>query len=253
MTLNYREVTADTPTSRLFSFKRVLMRPNRQSLSNAILLLALPSLLAFPGCSSATEVITAGRLAIVQGHLQSGAVGTLLPTPIVLRVLSTSGAPVAKVPISFSVIAGGGSVEPATVISDANGEGKTKWTLGPSGVNQSLSASAPGVDPITVGAVGVPPSDLVVAQGNNQSAKINTALPVAIVVRVTGGSGVPIPFATISMSITGGGGSVSPQSAVTNALGEVSVRWTLGPSTGLQTATVTAGSLGPITIVATAN
>ncbi len=222
-------------------------------LRNIALLAATPALLAFPGCSSATEVVTAGRLAIVQGHLQSGAVGTLLPTPVVLRVLSTSGAPVAKVPISFSVVAGGGSVEPATVISDANGEGKAKWTLGPAGVNQSLSASAPGVDQITVSAIGIPPSDLVVAQGNNQSAKINTALPVPIVVRVTGGSGVPIPFATISMAITGGGGSVSPQSAVTNALGEVSVRWTLGPTAGLQTATVAAGGLGPITIVATAN
>ena len=146
-------------------------------------------------------------------------------------------------------VGGGGSVEPATVISDANGEGKAKWTLGPAGINQSLSASSPGVDPITVSALGIPPSDLVVAQGNNQSAKINTALPVPIVVRVTGGSGVPIPFATISMAITGGGGSVSPQSAVTNALGEVSIRWTLGPTLGLQSATVAAG--GSVSVVVT--
>jgi len=41
--------------------------------------------------------------------------------------------------------------------------------------------------------------------------------------------------------------------AVTNALGEVTVRWTLGPQTGLQTATATAGSVGPISILATAN
>ncbi len=229
------------------------MRPVRPTYLLAALLAAVPALLAFPGCSATTEVATAGRLTIVQGHLQVAAVGTLLPTSIVLRVLSTNGTPVGKIPISFSVVAGGGSVEPATVISDENGEGKAKWTLGPTGVNQSLSASAPGVDPITVSATGVPPSDLIVAQGNNQSAKVSTALPVQIVVRVTGGSGVPIPNTTISMAITGGGGSVSPQSAMTNALGEVSVRWTLGPSMGVQTATVTAGGLGPISIIATGN
>ena len=55
------------------------------------------------------------------------------------------------------------------------------------------------------------------------------------------------------VAIGSGGGSLSPASAVTNALGEVTVRWTLGPQAGLQTASATAGSVGPITISATAN
>jgi hypothetical protein len=46
---------------------------------------------------------------------------------------------------------------------------------------------------------------------------------------------------------------ISPQSAVSNPLGEVSVRWTLGPGTGPQGATATAGTLGPIAISAIAN
>ena len=78
-------------------------------------------------------------------------------------------------------------------------------------------------------------------------------LPVQIVIRVTGSSNVPMPNQTVALAVTAGGGSISPQSAVTNALGEVTVRWTLGPTVGLQAATVTAGALGPIPISAVAN
>ncbi len=229
------------------------MRHARPTYLLAVLFTAIPTLLAFPGCTAAVETPTAARLSIVQGHLQNAAAGTLLPTPIVIRVLGTDGSPVEKVPVSFNVLAGGGSVDPGTAMSDANGEVKARWTLGPASQVQTITGSAPGVDPVTISALGVLPSDLVVAQGNNQSAKISAALPVQIVLRVTGGANVPMPGQTVAFAITAGGGSISPQSAITNALGEVSVRWTMGPQGGLQTATASAGSLGPIGMSATAN
>lgn len=219
----------------------------------AALLVAVPTLLAFPGCTKTTEAPAASQLSIVQGNLQQAAAGTILPTPVVIRVLATDGTPVAKVPVSFNVTQGGGVVDPATVVSDANGEAKAKWTLGPNSQVQSVSGNAPGVDPITLQAFGILPGDLIVAQGNNQTGKTSAALPVQIVIRVTGGSNVPIPNQTVALSVISGGGSISPQSAVTNALGEVTVRWTLGPATGMQQASVTAGTLGPIPINAVAN
>jgi len=229
------------------------MRSPRTSHLLAALLTAVPTLLAFPGCSKTTEAPAASNLSIVQGNFQTAAAGTLLPTPIVLRVYATDGTPLAKIPVSFNVTQGGGIVDPATVVSDANGEVKAKWTLGPASQAQAVTGNAPGVDPVQLQAFGVLPSDLIIAQGNNQSGKASAALPVQIVIRVTGGSNVPIPNQTVALSVTSGGGSISPQSVVTNALGEVSVRWTLGPSTGLQNASVTAGSLGPIPISAVAN
>ena len=219
----------------------------------AALLTAVPTLLAFPGCTATTAAPAASRLSIVQGNQQTAAAGTLLPTPLVLRVYATDGSPMGKVPISFNVTQGGGSVDPASVVSDANGEVKAKWTLGPSSQVQTVSGDAPGVDPVTLQAFGVLPSDLVIAQGNSQTGKASAALPVQIVLRVTGGTNVPIPNQTVALAVTSGGGSISPQSAVTNALGEVTVRWTLGPQTGLQTASITAGSLGPIPMTAVAN
>ena len=229
------------------------MRRATSTVSLLLLAAALPTMLAFPGCSATTAAPTAARLAIVQGQLQSAAAGSVLPTSVVLRVIGTDGGPVAKIPVSLSVIAGGGSIDPATIMSDVNGEVKAKWTLGPNAQIQTVSASAPLVDAVLVNAIGILPSDLIVAQGNSQAAKAGAALPVQIVVRVTGGNNVPIPGVTVALSITGGGGQISPQSAVTNATGEVSVRWTLGPQTGPQTATVTAGNLGPIPLTAVAN
>ena len=229
------------------------MRTSQNRYLLAALLTAVPTLLAFPGCTATTAAPAASRLSIVQGNQQTAAAGTLLPTPLVLRVYATDGSPMGKVPISFNVTQGGGSVDPATVVSDANGEVKAKWTLGPSSQAQAVSGNAPGVDPVTLQAFGVLPSDLVIAQGNSQTGKASAALPVQIVLRVTGGTNVPIPNQTVALAVTSGGGSISPQSAVTNALGEVTVRWTLGPQTGLQTASITAGSLGPIPMTAVAN
>ena len=229
------------------------MRTSQNRYLLAALLTAVPTLLAFPGCTATTAAPAASRLSIVQGNQQTAAAGTLLPTPLVLRVYATDGSPMGKVPISFNVTQGGGSVDPATVVSDANGEVKAKWTLGPSSQVQTVSGDAPGVDPVTLQAFGVLPSDLVIAQGNSQTGKASAALPVQIVLRVTGGTNVPIPNQTVALAVTSGGGSISPQSAVTNALGEVTVRWTLGPQMGLQTASITAGSLGPIPMTAVAN
>lgn len=229
------------------------MRSARPTTLLAVLFTAIPTLLAFPGCTKTTEAPTAARLSIVQGHLQQAAAGTLLPTPVVLRVYGTDGNPLANIPVSFNVLAGGGSVDPATAKSDANGEVKARWTLGPGSQVQTVVGSAPGVEPVTLSALGVLPTDIAIAQGNNQSGKMNTALPVQLVLRVTGNNNVPIPGQTVALTITSGGGSLSPQSAVTNNLGEVSVRWTLGPQAGLQTATATSGMVGPVTITAVAN
>ena len=60
------------------------------------------------------------------------------------------------------------------------------------------------------------------------------------------------PGITVAFAITGGTGSISPQSITSNALGEATVRWTLGKDVGAQQASVTALNLGPVILTATA-
>lgn len=226
------------------------------STSRAMVRRARPSLLAFTlaialGCAKATEPTTASGLIVVQGNRQTAAAGTMLPTPIVVRVRTTDGSPVEGVPVSFAVQLGNGTVTPATVMSDANGEAQTRWMLGGNQDAHELLTRVPGVDPVTITATGIIPSDLLVAQGNNQTAKAGTALPVQIVLRIVGANNTPMPGIPVTLAVTSGSGSINPPSAVTNPAGEITFRWTLGSQPGLQNVQATALNLAPIILSAT--
>ena len=94
---------------------------------------------------------------------------------------------------------GGGAVDPASAVSDAKGEIKAKWTLGPSVPAQTLFASTPGVNAVQLTALAILPADVSIAQGNNQSAKVGTTLANSIVIRVVG-TGPGINQATVTVS-----------------------------------------------------
>lgn len=216
-------------------------------------LAALAAVLLLAGCkkTAAVEPVVAAALTVVQGNAQSVQAGKELPTPIVLRVTDKTGTLMPGIPVSLVVSAGGGSVLPASGVTDAQGEYKAKWTVGPTLPVNQLVASVPGVDPVKIDAVGILPSDIVVAQGNNQSAKNGTALATSIVVRVVGAGNLPMSGVTVLFNVTSGGGAISPQTVVTNSLGEVVAKWTLGPSLGTQTASVSASVLSPAILSAT--
>ncbi len=229
------------------------MRPTSPRSFRLTLFAAVPTLLLTAACQQPVAAAVADHLTVVQGNLQVAPVGSLLPAQVVLRVYTADGKPMPQVPVSFAVTSGGGTVDPATAISDASGEVKAKWTIGPSLPIQTLTASAPGVSPVTLGATAIVPTDLTIAQGQGQTGKASTALTTSILIRVTGGANVPIPNQTVTFSVTSGGGSFTPATGVTNALGELSVKWTLGPALGAQTASVATGILPAVTLTAVAN
>lgn len=202
------------------------------------------------GCGKKAVVApaTPGSLILVQGNNQQAQGGSELPNPIVIRVLGTDGVPIGKLPIGFSVTQGGGSVNPGSAPSDENGEVKVKWTVGPNEVAQVLTATVPGVEAVNVTALALLPSDIVIAQGNNQNAKAGAALPNPIVVRVVGPGNVPMKGIAVAFQVLTGGGLISPQSGLTNALGEVTARWTLGGTAGVNSLAVSSGSLQPLTM-----
>jgi hypothetical protein len=218
----------------------------RLSIARLAPVLALVS--AGCGKKAVVEAATPGSLVLVQGNNQQVQGGAELPNPIVIRVLDTDGTPIGKLPIGFSVAQGGGSVTPGSAPSDENGEVKVKWTVGPNEVAQLLRASVPGVEAVNVSAIALLPSDLVIAQGNNQNAKAGGGLPNPIVVRVVGPGNVPMKGIAVAFQVLSGGGLISPQSGLTNALGEVTARWTLGGTAGANSLAVSSGSLQPLTL-----
>jgi YVTN family beta-propeller protein len=58
--------------------------------------------------------------------------------------------------------------------------------------------------------------------------------------------------ATVTFTVTAGGGAVAASSARTNATGTASVGWTLGPGSGAQTLSAIVGALPAVTFAATA-
>jgi hypothetical protein len=190
---------------------------------------------------------------VVQGNNQSGQVGRALPTPIVLRAVDSTGNGMLGRTITLIIGSGGGTVTPTAGETDSTGEVTATWTLGPSATTQSLLATAPGLDPIAVQATGIAPSQIVIVQGNNQTAKVGAALPIQIVIRVLGAGNVPMIGIALALQVTAGGGSFTPQTVLTNATGEAIVIWTLGPSAGANTASIQVSTLtlAPVTISAT--
>ena len=195
---------------------------------------------------------TAASLVVVQGANQSAQGGKELPTAIIMRVLDANGLPMEAVPVSFVISAGGGSVTPGSLLSDANGEAKTKWTVGPDDPVQRLDAAVPGLAPVSISATALLPYAIVVAQGNNQTGKVGVQLPTSIVIRVVGPTNTPMVGVSVAFQIASGGGVITPQSAITSALGEVTAKWTLGTIAGSNSLTVVVGNLQPQLLVATA-
>jgi hypothetical protein len=70
-------------------------------------------------------------------------------------------------------------------------------------------------------------------------------------VRVLDSAGAALGGVPVTFAVTGGGGSITPSSQVTNATGiATATSWTAGPSTGANTATATASDLPAVTFTA---
>lgn len=107
-------------------------------------------------------------------------------------------------------------------------------------------------DPFSDGTILVqnpaPPRQLVKVAGDT-TGTTNTALVTPPKVKVTQG-GVAVAGATVTFTVTSGGGNVSPASALTNASGEASAAWTLGPAAGMNTLKVSTANAPDLTLSA---
>jgi sugar lactone lactonase YvrE len=194
-------------------------------------------------------------LVTVSGYNQTGTVGTALTQPLVVRVMDQYGNPLAGVAVSFTVTAGGGSLNVSNNVTNSSGQAEAVLTLGTVVGTVNVSASVSGVSaPVvftSVAAAG-PPASLAIVSGNNQRGFANAMLPNPLVVKVADQYGNPAPNVTLNFAVTSGGGHLSGNSAVTNVSGQAQVTWTLGIAEGVNTAQASTGSLAPVNFTATA-
>ncbi len=87
------------------------------------------------------------------------------------------------------------------------------------------------------------PANIARSFGDAQSGTVGQSLTDSLEVTVTDAFANPVPGATVTWSVLGGGGSVAPAGTLTGATGRARARWTLGNVVGAQSVQATAGAL----------
>lgn len=181
----------------------------------------------------------ASRLTLVSGNAQTGRVTSTLSQPLTVNVKDQYGYPVPRVRVTWAAGLFSGTVTAAADSTDASGNVSATWVLGTAATGQTATATVTGMAPVAFTATGTADTSRVITMtgGNAQTAAAGATLGTMLGVSVKDQFGNPIAGETVIFNDSlSAGGSVSPVSAVTNALGNASTTWTLGNRLGTQAA-----------------
>jgi len=205
---------------------------------------------------SATFTPRATQLLAFAGGGQIDTIGRLLGLPLEVQARAADGLGVGGVPVHFRALTGGGSVTDSVVVTDGAGHARTTVTLGGLPGGQTFEAAAPGLSgsPVTFGVVALagPAAQLLAIAGLGQLATVATALLTRPAVLLKDAGGNPVAGASVTFTVSGGGGSLTGGTQLTNAAGLATVgSWTLGTIAGPNTLTASALGVTPVVFTAT--
>lgn len=211
------------------------------------------------GSASGTATVTVEQAVdsmAASGDAQSAEAGSALDSAVVVRAFDARGNPVAGAAVSFAVLSGGGSVDPADGTTDATGAAATAWTLGNAAGVQELEAvvgaGSAAADSVLVGATALALEPVAVAAhaGDAQTEIPGQPVPSPMEVRVVDALGNGVPDIVVTFEVAGGTGDAALDSVEvsTDLDGVAGVRLTLGSALGGYTVTASAAvvdSLNP--------
>src|SRR5438477_721836 len=205
---------------------------------------------------SATFTPPATLLLAFAGGGQLDTIGRLLGLPLEVLARAADGLGVGGVPVHFRALTGGGSVTDSVVEADGAGPARTTVTLGGLPGGQTFEATAAGLSgsPVSFGVVALPgpPAQLLAVAGLGQLATVATALLTRPAVLLKDAGGNPVAGARVTFSVSGGGGSLTGGTQLTNAAGVATLgSWTLGTIAGPNTLTASAPGVTPVVFTAT--
>jgi Big-like domain-containing protein len=97
---------------------------------------------ALSACSLETDVSDPASIAIIQGDGQTVATNTLLPTDLGVVVVTQLGEPVPSEPVQWTIVSGGGTLNPVLSQTNEDGVATTSFTTGPTAGNVKITAKA---------------------------------------------------------------------------------------------------------------
>lgn len=202
----------------------------------------------------------AGSIVAVDATPQSATVGEPFANALEVQVTDADGDPVSGVTVTFAAPASGASavLSATTVATDGGGFASITATANTIAGSYTVSASVDGVDAPaifsltnTAGAVAA----TIAAQGDGQSAPVNTAFPEPLVVLATDAFGNPVEGVEADFSAPGTGASalLSASSALTDANGLAQVQATANGIVGAYQITASVAGISPSTTFALTN
>lgn len=235
-----------------------MSRYSAQSLPRRTALAAALLLVAACGETGPSAPLPAASVTDVTGIPHIGIAGQALSEQVIVKVADAAGNPLANIAVSFAVTAGGGSVDPASTVTDDRGEARTRWTLGRTAGSNVLTATA-GSATVQISATGTAAraATIAISAGDNQTANAGTAVAIAPAVVVRDANNNPVDGAVVLFSVLVGGGQVPDPLRRTNAQGIASLpQWILGTTAGTQRLAAQVSEVGvagnPVVFTATA-
>jgi hypothetical protein len=197
----------------------------------------------------------AATLVAVAGNGQSAYPLTTLPERVGVRALDSVGRGVPGLPVTFSVVAGGGSVTGGARYTDREGFATAgEWTIGPAVGNNILFATAEHLPTLAFNATALTghPGRVMQRTGDAQFATVGKALPIPPSVVVRDEYGNPVANTRVTF-ISGKGSSRVEHTVVSGPDGRaVSRGWVMGTTSGPQELFVFAVGAQPTTFRASA-
>ncbi|HUF65316.1 MAG TPA: hypothetical protein VMM17_05010 [Gemmatimonadaceae bacterium] len=208
-------------------------------------LTAVASCLAFAACGDSTAPPVATTVEIVSAATQTGPAGKVVPQTPSFVVKDQGGNSMGGVSVHVFVAAGGGTLANAPSQTSPGPTSIGAWTLGQAAATNRVTVSVASLASVTFTADGVA----------GEIAKVSPIGTVAFTGRIGGTIepgpramitdefNNPIPGATVTIE-PGPGTSVPVTTMVTDGNGAIMVpAWTLGPTSGVYTLTVSAGGV----------
>jgi hypothetical protein len=190
----------------------------------------------------------------------TGTVGQPNPSPVTITVTNGGAGTLSGLqagPVAY------GAGQPTGWLATSLSSGTTPTTLvltpsvgslapGTYTATVPVTSTTPGVTAKSVAVtfqVGAAAGGLVILGGNNQSGLVNSTLPVKLRAQVQNAAGVPQAGVTVVWQVFNGG-TLSNVVSVSDAQGEVSATWKVGPLAGIHIVTVSGAGLSPVTFQA---
>lgn len=199
----------------------------------------------------------AANLRLISGDQQVGPLGAALTQPVVVKVVDAGGQAVQGATVTFSVRAGGGSINPAANVSDAAGLVSSTWTMGNTlgaGKVVALLTNNFVLDSTTFTATAVVGAAAVFTKvsGDLQTFNAGRRLPAALVVKVQDPFGNNVSGVKVTWAPSALNGTVSFITDTTAADGSASANWTLGAAATGQTLSASVTGKPALVFTATA-